>query len=470
MLEKTKPKADGPARPVSALAAMTLVLVFPRRTFERLRERPHWFAALAFVAGSVALSAVYAARGGFLATVFEAEALRTGWDPSAVEARFVALSVVGPLVAVPVVALLQALFYRLAGWLFDGHARFKAVFSAVAYASIPIGIGSLLFAALLPITRSATLGANLSFLVDPLTRPGLWSVARQIDLFGIWFFVLLGIAAEPVFGLPRVRARLAAAVFAAAHIAAMATFGVGEAQSLADPYAGWVVHETPVVAIHCAPGTDEGIVTEVASTVESARARAAGLVGSEAPGRIDCYVYPSVDSKLRVTDNGSVAHGVEWANAVHVAWVDGAPASLVREITKLVAGRARGNVYNPLIGEGLAVYAGGTSDGEPVVQRAAELQERGTLPSLEALLDPIGYGRYAGELSEPAAGAFTAFVLDALGETGYREFYSRAVGATSVRPILEEAFDDSLGGIARRWSSFLEAAAVERGGEPVIEP
>jgi hypothetical protein len=85
-------------------------------------------------------------------------------------------------------------------------------------------------------------------------------------------------------------------------------------------------------------------------------------------------------------------------------------------------------------------------------------------------LDPIAYGRYAGELSEPAAGAFTAFVLDALGETGYREFYSRAVGATSVRPILEEAFDDSLGGIARRWSSFLEAAALEPGGEPVIEP
>jgi hypothetical protein len=470
MSEETTRNMGGQAPAISALAAMTLVLVFPRRTFERLRERPHWLLPLAFVAGSVALSAVYAARGGFLTGVFEAQALRTGWDPATVESRFIALSVVGPLVAVPVVALLQTLFYKLAGWLFDGRARFRVAFSAVAYASIPTGIGALLFAALLPLTHSATLGANLSFLVDPLTRPGLWSLTRQIDLFAVWFFLLLGVAAEPIFGLPQRRARLAAAVFAVVHVAGMATFGIGEAESLADPYAGWDVYETPVAVIHHAPGEDGSVLAEIGSAVASARARAAELVGADAGGRIDCYVYPSVDTKLKVTDNGSVAHGVEWANAVHVAWAEGAEPAMTRALTKVAAGRTLGNVYNPLIGEGLAIYAGGVWDGEPVVRRAAELQAAGTLPPLEALVEPAAYGRYALELSEPAAGAFTAFLLDELGDTVYRELYSSAAGAVSVRSILEEAMDDSIEGIERRWTAYLEAAALERGAEPVIKP
>jgi hypothetical protein len=448
---------------------MTLVLVFPRRTFERLRERPHWVLPLAFVAGSVALSAVYAARGGFLTEIFEAQALRSGWDPSTVESRFIALSVVGPFIAVPLVALLQSLFFKLAAWFFDGRARFRVVYSAVAYASIPTGIGSLLFAALLPITKSVTLGANLNFLVDPLVNPGLWSLARQVDLFAIWFFVLLGVAAEPIFGLKRRRARLAAAIFAVVHIAAMATFGVGEAASMADPYEGWAVHETEAAAVYHAPDFDRSTLGDVAAAVAAARARAVGLVGADVEGRIDCYVYPSVDSKLAATDNGTVAHGVEWANAVHVAWVEGAELALTRELTKVVAGRGLGNVYNPLISDGLAIYAGGVWGGEPVVLRAAELQEKGTLPPLGGLVDPVEYGRYPRELSEPAAGAFAAFLLDELGETHYRDLYSRAAAVISAGPILEEATGDSLGAIERRWVAYLKEAARRHGG-PATEP
>jgi len=468
MSEQAGPKTKAPSRPITALAAMTLVLVFPRRTFERLRERPHWILPLAFVAGSVVLSAVYAARGGFLADSFEAQALRTGWDPATVESRFIALSVIGPFIAVPLVALLQTLFFKLAGWLFDGRARFREVFSAVSYASIPTGIGSLVFAALLPVTRSATLGANLSFLVDPVASPALWSLTRQVDLFAVWFFVLLGIAAEPIFGLSRRRARIAAALFAGVHIAAMATFGIGEAAGLADPYEGWDRHETPVTVIHHAPGGDRAIVAEAAAAVEAARARAVGLVGVDVDGRIDCYLYPSVDSKLAVTDNGAVAHGVEWANAIHVAWVEGSELALTRELTKVIAGRALGNVYNPLISEGLAIHAGGLWGGEAVVLRAAELRAKGTLPPLEALVDPVAYGRYPRELSEPAAGAFAAFLLDELGVTVYRDLYSGAADAISVGSILAAAAGDSLEGIERRWTAYLEEAA--RGGGPLSEP
>jgi hypothetical protein len=468
MSGSTTPKAAAPPRPITALAAMTLVLVFPRRTFERLRERPHWILPLAFVAGSVALSAVYAARGGFMAEIFEAQALRTGWDPATVESRFVGLAAVGPFIAVPVAALVQTLFFRLTGWFFDGRARFRIVFSAVAYASIPTGIGSLVFAALLPITRSVNVGANLSFLVDPVLRPAVWSLARQVDLFAIWFFVLLGIAAEPILGLSRRNARLAALIFAAAYIAAMATFGVGEAGSLRDPYEGWRLHEAGDVIVHHVPGEERSTLDEAAAAVAGARTRAADLLGVDTDGRIDCYLYPSVDSKLAVTDNGALSHGVEWANAVHVAWVEGAELALTRELTKVIAGRALGNVYNPLVMDGLAIHAGGLWGGEPVVRRAAELHAKGTLPPLSALVDPVAYGRYPRELSEPAAAAFTAFLLDELGETVYRDVYSRSVGEISVEGVLEETAGDSLEGIERRWHAYLEA--VGDGGGPLSEP
>ncbi len=153
-----------------------------------------------------------------------------------------------------------------------------------------------------------------------------------------------------------------------------------------------------------------------------------------------------------------------------MAWVEGAELALTRELTKVIAGRVLGNVYNALISEGLAIHAGGSWGGEPVIARAAELQAKGTLPPLEALVDRVGYGRYPKELSEPAAGAFTGFLLDELGETVYRDLYSRAADAVSVRSVLEDAAADSLEGIERRWTAYLEEAI--RGGDDgsVTEP
>jgi len=454
--------ASAGGRPITPLAAMTLVLVFPRRTFERLRERPHWLLPLAFVGGASLLSAVYAVRGGFMAGFFGSMGLRSGWDPARIESGFLASAVLVAIVVVPLVTLLEALFFKLAGTLFGGRARFRVVFSAVAYASVPAGIGALLFAALLPITKSVTVGANLSFLIDPATRPGLWSLVRQVDLFAVWFFLLLGIAAEPIFLLTRRRARLAAALFAAVYVAVMAMFGIGDAEGMADPYEQWLIRETPEAAIHYPPEVPSGALDEVSAAVAAARARAVDLTGADIEGRIDCYVYPSVDDKVAITDDGGLAHGVEWAGAVHVAWTEGAEVALTRELMKVIALRTLGNVYNPLVVDGLVIYAGGRWDGGSVVERAAELREAGTLPAIGDLLEPPTYRRLPRERAGPAAGAFVAFLLDELGTAGYRDLHSSAGEAVSLRRALEEAIGDSLPAIERRWLMFLENAAGER--------
>lgn len=215
------------ARPINALAAMTLVLAHPQRTFERLTERPHWVLPLVFVVAAPMVSAVYAVRSGFMDELVPAEAALAGGGLAGVRAALLSQAILMAVVGIPLVILLETLLFRLAGTLAGGRASFGVVFSAVAHASIPVGIGALVLGCFLRFTGTARAGLNLGFLIEPVRHPHLWSILRQIDLFSVWLFALLGIAAEPVFGLPRRRARAATVAFALAYILIMSWSGRG---------------------------------------------------------------------------------------------------------------------------------------------------------------------------------------------------------------------------------------------------
>lgn len=464
--ETATSRAEG-TKPLGALAAITLVLVFPRLTFERLKERPRWVLPLVFVVGSSMVSAIYAVRGGFMNEVLEGFAFRSGVDPAQVRAGFLAAGIVMAVVVVPLVTLLETLFFKLAAMAFGGRSRFGAVFAAVAHASIPIGIGALAFAALMPVTNSPTAGANLAFLVAPASHPLLWSLARQIDLFSVWFFVLLGIAAEPVFDLPKRRARLAALVFAVAYVAVTGWMGQNEATQLSDPYGDWPSHEVPGAVVH----QDPDVSDEVASVADPVLARVVEhcrtIVGAAPDERIAFYLYASLDQKVEITNNAAPSHGVEWAHAVHVAWVRGVEPSLVGETMKVVSATTLGKVYNPLVQNGLAAYARGKWEGTSASRGGAELLERGVLPGLASLVDPVSFGRMDPGVAERAAGALVVFVI---GEAGEEAFWSLVRGAdtegrASVQHVLESALGDSLASIERRWIAYLGSPRAQGLGE-----
>jgi hypothetical protein len=462
----TDEPAGTPTRPLNPIAALTLVLVFPYQTFSRLRERPHWITPLVFVAASAMLSAVFAVRGGYMDTFLGGMAFRSGADPETVGSAFVASGVVMALVGVPLVTLLEALFFRLAGSLAGGVSRFKVVFAAVAYASVPAGIGALSFAILLPITKDVETGANLAFLVEPAANPFVWSLLRQVDLFLIWSFVLLAIAAEPVLGLERQKARLATLAFALFYVLVMSWWGMSTAGQFIDPYAGWPSRDVGGSAMHFRGSTPEPVLDEMEDAILRAEARAGEVLGLGDRNRIDYYVYPSVGEKRLITDNPAAAHRVEWANAVHVARAEGIEVSLTREVTKLLGANASGNVYNPFIRDGLAVYAGGEWAGMAVAAAGADLHERKVLPRLETLIEPALYASLDERQSQPAAGSFASFAVAELGPEGLKGL----AAATSSRPaaageVLEASFGDSLPGIERRWTAFLES--VSPGVEPV---
>ena len=449
-------------RSVNPLAALTLVLVFPRRTFERLRERPHWVLPLLFVMAAVLAKSLLALESGILDRALENEAFLTGVDIADVRAGAPTAFVASGLIGIPVIVLLQALFYKVAGALFGGRARFATVLSAVAYASVPIGVGALAAAALIPVSHSADLGADLSRLVDPTVHPFLWGLTRELGVIPLWFYVLIAVAAGPVFRLSRRRAWAAAGVFVAVHIVIMSYLGIGQAKSQRDPHEGWASVEAPGVVLYFPEGASDVLAAEAASAAAAASERVAGILGA-ANERIDCYIYPSRGEKKRVTGNADIAHGVTWANAVHVAWWGSSDVALAREMAQVASARTLGKMYNPFVRNGLAVYVGAEWGGRPVIDVTRELRGASSLPGLADLVDPGAYARIDTRMSDPAAGAFTAFLMEELGESAYRDFYTYVARTRARVPdALEQALGDSMGAIEARWISFIETG--EDGG------
>lgn len=450
-------------RPINAIAALTLVLVFPTRTFERLRERPRWILPIIFGIACALVSATYAVRGGYMDPFIHSMALRSGHTPEVIKSGFAGGSVLMAVLGVPLIVLVETLFFRLAGRLMGGKARFVEVLSAVAHASVVGGVGALAMAGLMRITGSPTVGANLAVLLHSGANSFVWSLARQMDLFSLWFFVLLGIAAGPVFELDRRQATRTGVLFAIIYVLIMSIGGTGSADALDDPYEDWVETETAVGVLHHRHDIGADVLVSAGGAASMAVAGADGVLswdqeGPVTPSRIDVYLYASLDSKTRVTDNGEVAHGVEWANAVHLAWTEGSELALKRETARVLAAGAYGKVYSPLIRSGFAIYAGGEWGGMTLAQAARGLLDEGDLPPLADMTDPASYHRLSRQRSEPAAGSFFAFLAATRGEGAVLDLYAGAVDLPGpVDAMIELELGESLDSLDRQWRDYLRA-------------
>ncbi|MFH1688662.1 MAG: Yip1 family protein [Candidatus Eisenbacteria bacterium] len=454
-------------RPLNPLAALTLILVFPGRTFRRLTERPHWILPLAFVISAAVLSGLLAFSAGFMDEEVELRALLTGNDPVEIRSGTPAAMVISGIVGVTGATLLQTLLFMVVARLLGGRGTFRRAFSAVCHASVPIGVSAILLTALIPFTHTAMSGLNLTFTVDKASSPFLWGVASQSDLAVIWFLVLLGISGESVFGLPRRRARMAAAIFGVISVLGLGWMGRGEAIRSVNPFSDWSWRESQSVVLRYESDVFEETLEEILEACARTRERVKELTDADPGGqkdtgfdkRIDCYLYASLEEKLRVTDNPAIAHRVEWAGAVHVAWVGGSEAALTREMFKLVSARAQGRLYTPLIRDGLAVYAGRTWGGRPVREEGADLLGRKVLPDLDMLVDAAMFVRLDERLSQPAAGSLMDFLFHEKGIEALRDLYADSAGRSDVAgALIESAFGDSLDAVEERWLEYLESA------------
>ena len=466
-------------RPLNPLAALTLVLVFPGRTFRRLVDRPHWVLPLVFVICAVLLSGLLALAAGFMDESIELEAFLTGHDPVEIREGTPTAMVISGIVGITGATLLQALLLMAVARLFHGRGTFRRAFSAVCHASVPIGVSAILLTALIPFTHASISGLSLAFAVDRASLPFLWELANQMDIATIWFFVLLGIAAEPVFELPRRRARMAVLIFGVVSVLVLGWMGRGEATRDVDPYADWSTKESGSVVLHMSANAPGETLAVIALVWEKAAERVGMLtgtrvgipVGGAGEERIDCYLYPSLEEKLRLTGNSAIAHRVEWAGVIHLAWVEGAQAPLTREMLKLVDAKAHGKVYTPLIRDGLAVYAGRRWGGMPVREAGADLLQRKVMPGLGVLVNVAEFVQLDEKISQPAAGSFMAFIAEENGVDAVRDLYDDSTGRSEdTKALLEATLDDTLGGIETRWIAYLRFSADAPGaGSPDAE-
>ncbi len=444
--------------PINPVAALTLVIAFPGRTFERLRERPHWVLPLVFVILCSIIGGMYPVVGGQLDSFLENAALRSGREPEVTRTAFLAWIFISSVGVVPLMFLLEALFYRLAGSLRGGRARYSVVFSTVAYASVPMGIGALVGAGLVRFTGSPSAGANLAFLVDPMRQPVLWSIARHMDVFQLWFLLLLGIAARHVFRLRPARAAQAGLLFAAFYLLVAIVSSVGNAGQFADPYEAWTTATVGDVVIHHGPELQTNAaaaqLADAKTRLPEALRTAEESVGLPHIPRIDVYLYPSLDAKLAVTGNHALAHAVEWANAVHVAWVNGAEAAFTTAAVRVSAAGSLGTVYNPFLADGLAVAASGASE---ATEDGASAMGAASV-SLEELLDPVEYRRAEGDgvPVSALAGAFARFVMDTRGAETLHDILRRQGDAAGPAvTAVEDALSLPISEIETQWTEHL---------------
>jgi hypothetical protein len=117
----------------------------------------------------------------------------------------------GPALIALVIGGVNLLAFKAFGW----DLKFKQAFGVTSHALLPtIGISMLLifFVSRLDVVNPADLGdvthSNLGFLVDRHVNPALHSIARSLDIFGIWMLVLLVIGFAAAANVPRRKAAI----------------------------------------------------------------------------------------------------------------------------------------------------------------------------------------------------------------------------------------------------------------------
>jgi Yip1-like protein len=202
----------------SPLARLAGVFASPGPTFDAIAVRPSWWLPLIICAVvSIAATAAVLPRIDFDSALREAFEARGRTVPEAqfdqivaTQKRLSSLGYVWAAFAPPIIALIVGTVLLLAFKAFGWEVRFKQAFGVTSHALLPtIGVSMLLifFVTRLDTVNPADLGdvthSNLGFLVDRQANPALHSLARSLDVFGIWMLVLLVIGFAAAANIPR---------------------------------------------------------------------------------------------------------------------------------------------------------------------------------------------------------------------------------------------------------------------------
>jgi hypothetical protein len=182
------------------------VLFSPDSTFASIARRPDWVLPLVLLmVFSLVSGIVIAQHVDFGAAAREAMEQNKNASPEQIDKAvrisssigkvFTYLSPVLVVIGLLVIAGICLLAFRL----FGGEGDFKQAFSVTCYASIPNIIKSIVMVAIIlmrggivPAQGLATVvRSNLGFLADYKTNPMAFALLSSLDIFSVWYLILL---------------------------------------------------------------------------------------------------------------------------------------------------------------------------------------------------------------------------------------------------------------------------------------
>jgi hypothetical protein len=225
-------------------------------------------------------------------------------------------------------------------------------------------------------------------------------------------------------------------------------------------------HRGARVLLH-ARTTDRAVAAALVARAERAlgAAEEATALRWPADAVLNVHLYDDRDEKRAVTGLGGNAHAV-LPDQVHV--LDEALDS-THEAVHLLAALHLNPQPAALLGEGLAVAAGATWQGEPVDRAAARLLAEGRLPSLGALLPTSELRRLPDAVTYPVAGSFVRFLFAACGDGGATELYRRSAPEDDVpqlSKLAEQSCGAGLGALEAAWKELLKSRVPEGAPPP----
>lgn len=203
--------------PLPSLPARVIgILTSPRETFARVVASPRWFGMLALTVAVTALClwAFLSTEVGQQAVVDQGVATLESWGRTVDDEAYAAIErqaqiaryvnplsvvVIAPIITAIMSAILLGVFNALLG----GNASFKQVMAVVAHAG-PVSMLQQLFSLPLNYMRgSASSPTNLGVFFPMVADDSfLGSVLGTIDLFIIWWMVVLAIGLSVLFKRP----------------------------------------------------------------------------------------------------------------------------------------------------------------------------------------------------------------------------------------------------------------------------
>lgn len=181
-------------------------------------------------------------------------------------------------------------------------------------------------------------------------------------------------------------------------------------------------------------------------------------------GKLESYVYPSDEVKLRLIGAGGTNIAKPWSGQIHIT-KQSLDATLKHELVHVVAARfgvpvIRASLRTGLV-EGLAEAVDWNWGSRTPHQYAAAMKKFGVLPDIEPLMMITGFAAQASSVSYVVCGSFCRFLIDRYGMRKMTQVYRTG--------NFQSVYGRSFHQLSGEWRGFLDRIPVPEQDRDIVD-